>query len=119
LRSPSIFSDFFSVIGLCYYVLSFLRLSPGTIIAMPDISSVANCFAVVGLADVLIRLSVHASGIYERYRTSSEGAASLLEQLKALVSIVAEVGVYADAYKNKVTALTYQNSAKVYLRESS
>jgi hypothetical protein len=84
---------------VCHVQLFFLCFSPKTIIAMPDISPVANCFAVVGLADVLVRLSVQASGIYERYRTSSKDAARLLKELKTLVDIVTEVRVYANDYK--------------------
>lgn len=72
---------------------------------MPDISTPANAFAIVGLADVVFRLAIASSDLYFRYRNASEDIARLLNDLKNLANVVAQVRAFADEYRRSPYAL--------------
>jgi hypothetical protein len=63
---------------------------------MPDISTPANAFAIVGLAGVIIRYSIQVSDLYVRWRDASKAVARLLMNLKDLSELVAEVRSFAN-----------------------
>lgn len=65
---------------------------------MPDISGPANAFAIVGLADVVVRLVVQVSDIYNRCNNASKDVPRLLGDLKTLAGIVTQVRAFADEY---------------------
>ncbi|PGH20051.1 hypothetical protein AJ80_03701 [Polytolypa hystricis UAMH7299] len=58
---------------------------------MPDISASANAFAVVGLADVIIRCAIQASDLYGRFKDASKSVARLLLDLRDLANIVTQL----------------------------
>lgn len=66
---------------------------------MPDISTPADAFGIVGLADAVFRLGIASSDLYFRSRTASEDVARLLSDLRNLANIVAQVRAFADEYR--------------------
>ena len=72
---------------------------------MSNISTAANAFAVVGLADVVFRLGIASSDLYSRCRNASKDVPRLLSDLKNLANIVAQVRAYADEYSRSPYAL--------------
>lgn len=72
---------------------------------MVDISTPANAFAIVGLADVVFRLGIASSELYFRYRNASESITRLLRDLKNLADIVALVRAFAEEYNRSPYAL--------------
>lgn len=66
--------------------------------SMPDLSSAANAIAVVGLADVVFRLSIEAADLYSKCRNASKSISRLQDDLRTLADIVAQVRTFATDY---------------------
>jgi hypothetical protein len=66
---------------------------------MAAFSTAANAFSVVGLADVVFRLGVDTASLYSRFRNASKDIASLVDEIKAFVEIIAQIRVYLDEYR--------------------
>ncbi|CAG8959578.1 hypothetical protein HYFRA_00001480 [Hymenoscyphus fraxineus] len=67
---------------------------------MPDLSVPANAFAIVGLADVVLRLSIEAAELYSRYSNASQTVNRLIRDLGNLVDIVTHVRAFTADYNN-------------------
>lgn len=65
---------------------------------MAGLSTAANAFSVVGLADVVFRLGVNTADLYSRYRNASKDISSLVDELQAFVETVAQIRLYLDEY---------------------
>lgn len=63
-------------------------------------SVVANSFAVVGLTDVVARLSITAIDFYVRFRNASKDIERILLELRTLADLVRRVRDWADDYSN-------------------
>ena len=61
-------------------------------------SVVANSFAVVGLADVVARLSITAIDFYIRYRNASKDVDRILLELRTLADLIRRVRDWANDY---------------------
>lgn len=65
---------------------------------MAGLSTAANAFSVVGLADIVFRLGVNTADLYSRYRNASKDISSLVNELQAFVETVAQIRLYLDEY---------------------
>jgi hypothetical protein len=63
-------------------------------------SVAANSFAVVGLADVVARLSITAIDFYIRYRNASKDIDRMLLELRTLADMVRRVRDWANNYNH-------------------
>ena len=73
-------------------------------------SVVANSFAVVGLADVIARLSITAIDFYLRYRNASKDVDRILHELRTLADLVRRVRDWANDYSQSNYALDDGNA---------
>ncbi|TKA79273.1 hypothetical protein B0A49_03690 [Cryomyces minteri] len=72
------------------------------------LSTAANAFAVVGLADVVFRVSTELYDLFDRCKAAPRTISQLLSELKSLASIVATVRVFADEFQASPYALEDQ-----------
>ncbi|TKA63005.1 hypothetical protein B0A49_10775, partial [Cryomyces minteri] len=72
------------------------------------LSTAANAFAVVGLADVVFRASTELYNLFDRCKAAPRTISQLLSELKSLASIVATVRVFADEFQASPYALEDQ-----------
>ena len=71
---------------------------------MAALAGAANIIAIGGLADIVIRLGIEASGAFSRWRNASKAVYRLLNDLKTLTDLVYQIRVLADEYSQSLFA---------------
>jgi hypothetical protein len=72
---------------------------------MAAISVVSNAVSVVGLADVVFRLSIALTDLYFRCHGAKKNVPRLIKDLKNLTGIVVQVQAFADEYTRSLYVL--------------
>jgi hypothetical protein len=66
--------------------------------ALTGLSVAANVFQVVGFADTVFRAGKNLYDVFERAQSASNSIKTLLQELRALLSIIASVRVFISEY---------------------